>query len=225
MGNPEKQPSKFRIFMDNMKALREAQEERQEKASAEFDRKTWNRFRKTRAGKAWIRFRNRLKKTPGGRKVLWGIQLSFALVPLIGLLSAWPLLGMWMDSWGGHVQLTDAQVAAGYYEGCSGSKHCSPDGAGYREMTPAEKASDANCMPNADDCISVIPLRLECQYVTVVINEYKNKGDWVEAERLFLKEYPKGSTNWKRGKPFTFSITGLNHKYAEWSIDQVRCDY
>lgn len=205
-------------------ARRDAQQAAQEKASYEFDRKTWNWFRKTWLGKAWVRFRNNLKKTKSGRRILSGIYLTMAGSGLLLLLAARPLLGLWFDSWGGHVNLTDKQLQAGYYEGCSGSKHCSPDGAAYRDMTASEKASDPNCKPNADECISVIPLRLECAYVTVVIDEYEKKDDWSAANRLFLEEYPEGRKNWVRGKPFTFSIAGLNGKYDHWVIDQVRCN-
>lgn len=196
----------------------------QAKAEAEFDRKTWNWYRKTWAGKAWVKWRNKARKTKGGRIALVAVYLG-----MFGLmLAATPLaaqgIGAMFDASVGHINLTAAQTAEGYYEGCSG-KYCSnKDGAGYRDLTSSEKAN-GSCPANAEKCIMVIPLQTECTTVTVMIDEYKHKGDWGPSNTLFLKHYPQVGKNVPRGVPFVFAITGLSVGYAEWSINEVRCDY
>lgn len=213
--------NRWRTFRENGEKLAEQREE----AEAKRDRKIWNWFRKTPVGKLWVALRNNLRKSKAGRIVLTAIYLGlaalmFAIVPLarIGL-------DAYFGAQVGHTDLTQAQIDQGYVEPCTGSKSCSPSGAGYRILSDSEALANPNCTANAESCISVITLQRECTSVTTMIYEYAKESDWFEANTVFLKNYPTGSKNFAIGTKLVVPITGLTPTYEAWSIDQVRCDY
>lgn len=210
------------------KAFRENNDEvaqERVKMEREDNRKIWNWYRKTPVGKLWVKLRNHLKKTKSGRIGLVGIYLGMFVVLMFTPTLAGMGIDLFFGAQVGHTNLTQDQVDEGYVEPCLGNRSCSPTGAAYRMMSKSEKAGNPECPANADECISVITLQEECISVTTEIFEYAKKGDWFEANTIFLEKYPQVGKNFEVGTKFVFPITGLNPKYEDWAIDHVRCDY
>jgi hypothetical protein len=225
---PERAPNAFTKLAQVKKRWdekRAAQEDAMDSASEEVDKKVWKWYRKTPMGKAWVRWRNRLRKTRRGRVILGGVYLSISAFWLSLLFLYGPVVDWIFGTNEGRIELTATQQQDGYSEGCSGKRCSFKDGAAWRFMTPAEQAADPECKPDSEDCLSVIPLEVKCEYITVMILKYIHSGDWFSDETVFQDKYPVGSKNWSTGKPLTFSISDLGSQHEEWSIDQVRCSY
>ena len=227
---PAKEPNVFKKLKDFKAELDEKRlklEEARELDEEAAARKRWNKFRKTPLGKVWIRFKKRMKRTKNGRKVLTGLTFAFYGSLLVGMFLVIPLTGTLLDKIfnPNQIELSQELKDQGFYQSCSGRKHCSPDGVAYKILDEQEQRASSVCDDRDEWCVRLIPLDIGCVELRVNVSYFEKEADWVAAASESFALAPKVGKDFKISAVYDLAINSTKGDYPLVSVDEAFCNH
>jgi hypothetical protein len=227
---PAKEPnvfSKLKGFKNELAEKKARVEEARDRNEELAARKRWNKFRKTPLGKAWVQFKKRMKKTKNGRKVLAGLTLGFYGIILVGMLFAVPITGNLLDKLfsPNQIELSQELKDQGFYQSCSGRKHCSPDGVAYKILDEQEQRASSVCDDRDEWCVRLIPLDIGCVELRVNVSYFEKEADWIAAASESFAMNPKVGKDFKISSVYDLPINSTQGDFPLISVDDAICNH
>jgi hypothetical protein len=186
------------------------------------DRKLFAAFYRTKFGKKWAAFDDRIDKLKYGSFIKATFGIGMALLVLFGTQS---LFFNWQVS-SFDVQLTESQIDEGYEQTIASSGRSSrPDDVAYRFMTDAEEQNTPEC-EGTTICwdILAIPQMEGCQSIHVKMDFFTTDNFAAAPIESDEQSFKADGTEYVAGKVYEFRLAATKQEVMYASMDRVYCE-